>query len=86
MKLNPRKIKKAITATVGFVLTVLATALTVGPEVIPKAYLPYIHIGIAVGTIYGVYQVRNADQFAKGGSVRVKLSDGDDPREGLPTR
>ncbi len=54
------QVYKAVVAVIGFVLTVLATALAVGPEVIPAAALPYVNIAIAVGTTYGVFKTPNA--------------------------
>lgn len=50
---------KALIAVLGFVLTVLATVLGLAPGLIPIEYLPYVHVVLAVGTTYGVYQVKN---------------------------
>ena len=74
MKYTAAEVKKAIVSFVGFALTVLATALAVGPDVIPDAALPYINIALAVGGTYGVYKARNL------GSVGV------DPTQSVATK
>lgn len=53
------QIRKAVVAAVGFALTVLASILATGPDVIPNDALPFVHTFIAVAGSYGVYAVRN---------------------------
>lgn len=60
MKYSPAQLKKSLVAVLGFVLTVFATILGISPGLLPVEWLPWVHVAIAVGTIYGVYKVRNA--------------------------
>ena len=56
---SPAQIKKALFAAAGFAATVAATVLAIGPDLIPDVALPYIHIGLALATTYGVFQAQN---------------------------
>ena len=52
-------IKKFLVALLGFVVIVLTTILSIGPEVIPTNLLVWVQIVLGVGTAYGVYAVKN---------------------------
>lgn len=59
MKYTAAEVKKAIFTTAVFVVTVVTTILTVGPDLIPDAALPWIVIGLGVANSYGVFALRN---------------------------
>lgn len=54
-----KQLKKFFVAGAGFVATVLATVLAIGPEVIPEGGLVWVHIVLALATSYGVFKVTN---------------------------
>lgn len=59
MKYTAAQIKKSIVAAVTFALTVIATVLAIGPDLIPDVALPYINIVVALAGTYGVFAAKN---------------------------
>lgn len=54
--MNLARVRKAITATVGLAVTLV---LLVPQDSIPERWRPWVGAVLAVGTVAGVYKVRN---------------------------
>lgn len=88
MKYALSEVRKTVIGLVGFAVAVLAAFLTIGPDVIPHEWLPWVQIAVAVGTTYGIYQIPNQPapgQLRKPGVSEVADPVGDIPPD-TPTR
>jgi len=54
--MNLAQIRKAIVAALGFAVTLV---LVVPENMIPEAWRPWVGVILALGTVAGVYRVRN---------------------------
>jgi hypothetical protein len=81
VKYNLSEIRKTLVGVVGFALTVLATILTVGPDLIDEDLLPWVIVALAVGSSYGIFKVPN--QPAPGQPRRPGVSEVADPVGGI---
>ena len=71
------EVRKTLIGVVGFALTIAATVLAVGPDLIPNKYLPWVLVAIAVGTNYGIFKVPNRP--APGQPSKPDVSETDAP-------
>lgn len=54
--MNLARIRKAITAAIGLAVTLV---LLVPEDTIPEQWRPWVGVVLALGTVAGVYRVRN---------------------------
>jgi hypothetical protein len=59
VRYNLSEVRKTVIGVAGLAVTVLATALTLGPDLIPNSWLPWVQIVVAVATSYGIFAVPN---------------------------
>lgn len=72
------RIRKAVVATIGFAVSLV---LLVPEDAIPEAWRPWVGLLLAVGTVAGVYRVRNDPPAARAFPTRFERHVGYPPED-----
>jgi hypothetical protein len=81
MRYHLSEVRKLLVGIVGFALTILATVLAIGPDLIPDKWLPWVVVAIAAATNLGIFRLPN--QPAPGQARRPGVSETADPVGGI---
>lgn len=74
--MSPAEIRKAITAALGLAVTLV---LLVPEELVPEQWRPWVGVILALGTVAGVYRVKNDPPARHGPTTKTPEELADQP-------